>query len=172
MAARRRTFAVRAGPRRKMLWGSALSTGLITVPPTDTVLAFSFTEAQMDQEVPMTLIRVRGMMILQSDVGQIEETPIGILGIAVVTEPARVAGVASLPFPSADADAGVWQTWLPAIAASYGGTSIQSVAQVEVDVKAQRKITSGEAIVGMFSNTHASHGSKMAVMLRFLFKLH
>ena len=173
MAARRRSFVQsRPGPRRKTLWGSALATGLITVPEDSRILAFSFTEAQLSEEVPLTLIRIRGRVMMQSDVGSVTEQQLGILGISVVTEQARVGGIASLPDPGTNSDSSVWMGWIPMMSSSHAATAIESPSVVEVDVKAQRKISNGEAIVGVMANNSAVHGLKFAVLLRFLFKLH
>ena len=174
MAARRRSFVqTRPGQRRKMLWGSALSTAPSVLAENSRILAFSFTEAQLDQEIPATLIRVRGQVMIRSDVDSLDETQLGILGIAVVTEQARVGGIASLPDPGTDSDSSIWQTWLPMITGSNQGTTIHNGPGVfEVDVKSQRKISSGQSIVGIMANNSAAHALEFSLLLRFLFKLH
>ncbi len=177
MAARQfrgRTFS--RGPRRATEWGFLLASAPIVVPANTFLLAGSISQALFGDSQPLTLIRSRGVALVSSDTTAASETQHCFMGVAIVKEAARVAGAASLPDPFANGDDGVWQTWraMPnkftrgdtTGFAAFAGTSY------EIDSKAQRKIETGESLVLMLTNAHATEGLSVIINMRFLFKLH
>ncbi len=57
---------------------------------------------------PFTIIRTVGMFSMVSDQVAAQEDPFGAYGLAVVSDQARVAGVASVPSPITDQNSDLW----------------------------------------------------------------
>ncbi len=154
-------------------WASVTS-GIPTAVPGNTAIVFaSFSLVALELVVPSTLVRVRGQITWISDAGAAGETPSGAFGIAVVREPARVAGVASLPTPITDAAKDDWLCWEPLEAKFDIAGDPGMFDRKIIDCKAMRKINDGDAIVLMVENASAAaQGAKFNFNGRFLFLLH
>ncbi len=161
----------RRGERRLTAWGSITSTTYITIPASSKVLLGSLSAAALALSVPGTLVRVRGSISVGSDQGAALEEQIGAVGLGIVQETARVAGVASLPDPVTEADAELWNTIIGfnQKALNSDGTSTKTYP---FESKAMRKVEDAEALVVVGVNNHATHGLVVALYARFLFKLH
>jgi len=135
------------------------------------VLFSSFSAADLADVVPSTVVRVRGTIWVASDQASVSEEPFGAIGIAIVSEQARAAGVASLPLPVANEGSDLWfmyQAFQGYFATGQGVTW----QRYDFDTRAMRKLEEGEAIVTMVENAHATMGMEFIVKKRTLFKLH
>ena len=179
MARRQFSRPLRQGQRRLTEWvQSADVTGGTVLAAGQCFLAQSIPEANLLSQglLPSTIIRTRGVLWTSSDQDAANEEAFGAMSMAVTSEPARAAGVASLLCPILDEDADqffVYQTW----AGMNGGPSTGALfsrpwyTQV-FDSKAQRKVVDGNAVVVVIENGSASAGAKFIIKLRMLFKLH
>jgi len=137
-----------------------------------TLLA-AITQASLDGIAPGTLARVRGWIHIVSDQAAASEDQSGAFGVMVVKETARAAGVASLPTPITEGANDDWQTYVPF--AGSGSTTVGGGRQgfgYEVDSKAMRKFSNGDAIVVTVEQSTASNGFNINGTLRLGFKLH
>ncbi len=117
----------------------------------------------------VTVLRTRGMMWYTSDQGAANEDYQGALGMAVVTDRAAAAGIASVPGPVTDGDDDVWALYQ---AFGYRGTDagVSTPPPIELDSKAMRKVPPGRVIVFVVENGHAT-GLRFGFTLRVLAKL-
>ena len=160
MAFRRRGgFAPRRqGPRRQTLWfGSADATAVTALGGATALLAQSVSEATLNAfgGQPQTVVRTRGSLYIQSDQVAAAERPFGALGFAVVTEQARVAGIASLPAPITDEASDKFFVWIPWEAASMVDNAASPATMMKIfdfDSKAMRKIEGGDSLVVTIEN--------------------
>jgi len=122
---------------------------------------------------PSTLIRIRGRVEYLTDQSASDENPIGAIGISIVKDAARAAGVGSLPIPITDAGLDMWQyhQYLDSKFRLVSSASDGYVLHQEIDVKAMRKIEDGDAIVVMIEQASAV-GALIGFSARFLFLLH
>ena len=160
------------GPRRETEWGSVTTAAPIVVAAGTSVVLASFTGLQLESIVPATLVRVRGLLAVQSDQGAAFEDAMGAFGIYVPADPARIAGVASLLTPITDAFADNWQTWQGFMSTGQRTGNAVAWNEYTIDSKAMRKIADGDSLVLIAENAHATAGLQVAVQLRLLFKLH
>jgi len=161
-----------SGPRRMTQWaGSVDSTTSQTLAAGASVLDQSLSQATLGQLVPATVVRTRGNLWITSDQTSANEQGFGALGMAVVTEQARVAGVGSIPTPitnEANEQWFVWESFLGYFATGQGETW----QRYQFDSKAQRKVQEGDAIVVTLENASALFGLEYIIKFRMLLKLH
>ena len=161
------------GSRRQTEWAAIV--GNISVPANTAVQVGSFATADLRDVLPATLIRVRGVVGISVPTNA-DGSIRGAFGIAVVGEPASVAGVASLPTPLTEAASDQWLYWtaLNMIWDFQSASGFTSTAQIRipVDSKGMRKIVDGEAITLVVETAGSSGLAQFAMGLRFLFKTH
>ena len=175
--ARRAPFVVSRGERRKTIWAaSADVTGETTLAAGAAVLDQSLTEAQLQTiGLPLTITRTRGILLVRSDQVANNEVPFGALGMSVVSEQARAAGVASIPTPITEEASDLfftYQHWVTQNRLSSAIGFSQSTTIFEFDSKAQRVVQSGEAIIITMENGSATAGVDFLLKFRMLLKLH
>jgi len=179
LARRSRGFALRRqGPKRATVWvASADVTAVTALAGATSILAQSLTAAQISAigAAPSTIVRIRGQLYVQSDQTAAAERPFGALGVAVVSDQARIAGAASLPAPIADEESDLfllWQPWQAAAIVDSAAVAIQPMYTFEVDSRAMRKVPDGSAIVFMMENAAlAGIGAQFMLKFRMLLKL-
>jgi len=97
----------------------------------------------------VTLLRTRGSVGLQLDIGAVDERALIVCGIIIVNTPAFVAGAASLPSPVTE-DSADWlwlgSAWLSSGAEAAVVTDLYG-QRLEIDSKAMRKFGVDETIV-------------------------
>jgi len=178
MAFRNRGFIHRAGsrvPRRATEWvASADSVATQLLAAASSVLDQTLSEASLADIVPATVIRVRGELFVGMDQSAASEQAFGALGMAVVSEQARVAGVASVPTPITDEGSDLWfvhQFWAAPV---FVGTdaSLLKWYRYSFDSKAMRKLEDGMSIVVVLENASATAGMQYLLKFRMLFKYH
>ncbi len=171
--------ALRQGQRRVSEWGASFDqTAVIALGPNTVQLVQSFPLATLFSAglIPSTIVRTRGELWVHSDQSAANEMPFGALSMQVTSEPARVAGAASLLAPIIDEAADqffVYQFFAggnsgPSTGALFG----QPWSQFTFDSKAMRKIDDGQAIVIMMENASAAHQCEFVLKFRILFKKH
>ncbi len=122
---------------------------------------------------PFTIVRVRGLLMLRSDQIAAIEEPFGAFGLAVVSDQAVAAGVASLPSPITDQASDLWFSYTFCAATWQFNTSgAASPTPFEIDSKAMRKVEDGMNIVSMFENGSGGSGCNYIAIWRMLIKLH
>ena len=164
----RRTFTAR--PPRRLNWSALVgTTANSTVAAATKVIIGAFT---LDNPgISETVMRTRGRIYISSDQSAAEESQIGALGMAVVTDNAHAAGAASLPGPVTDAGDDGWFLWMPII---QSGAADITAAQVglgyDFDSKAMRRVEQGYRVVVMIENASASNAFEFGFIARLLAK--
>ena len=170
---------LRQGQRRATEWvQSADVTAGSSIAAGTCALVQSFSEASLNLQglLPSTVVRTRGMLWTFSDQDAANEEAFGALSFQVCSEPARVAGVASLLCPIIDEDADqffLYESWYAGSGGpSTGALFSRPVYSQALESKAQRKIEDGNAIVVVIENGHATQSARFTMKFRMLFKLH
>ncbi len=170
--------ARRAGTRRKTLWGGTTGATAVTTLAGGTALLFSsFTAAQLAViGVPLTIIRNRGLFSVKPNQFVASEEPFGAFGMAIVSEQAAAAGIASVPTPFADSAWDGWMVWQPFATAITFGTGVgfdeAAFTHFPYDSKAMRKVEDNERLIFVVENASAAGELKFLWISRTLFKLH
>ncbi len=129
--------------------------------------AFAFAE-------PATIVRTRGLLLVKSDQAAADETPMGALGFAVVSDEAAAIGVTAMPTPISEQASELWFVWEPFGVHAFhdaGGDSIVGF-QFPFDSKAMRKVATGDTAVVTLENASSLHGLDFWITFRMLVKLH
>ncbi len=127
------------------------ATTYTAVPAASAVLLISTSAAQFGGLTPATLIRSRGWFSFRSDQNDLTEFQIGAVGMAIVQERARAAGIASIPRPVSEmtSDEFFYIRGFSEVFTHNTSVGFDSIGAsgFEVDSKAMRKITDIEALV-------------------------
>ncbi len=167
----------RQGPKRATQWlASADVTAVTALSGAASILDQSFTGAQFEAlGGPVTIVRVRGELYIQSDQVAAAERPFGAMGFAVVSEQARAAGIASLPSPITDEASDlffVMQYWEAASWVGNAASPATVMKRFVYDSKAMRKVPDGAALVVTMENAAlAGIGAQYINKFRVLIKL-
>ena len=181
--ARRRGGFVRvsgAGPRRATRWlGSVDEFAQQGIGAGISVLDQSFTGVQIEELGPFTITRTIGSLWVASDQVIAQENGLVALGMSVISEQARAAGVASIPSPFANIaneQFFVYAAGLFSAEVSVGSpTTLIGGAwftRTDFDSRAQRKVENGDAIAVVLENSSAGAGAAYWLMFRMLIKVH
>ena len=157
------------GPRRATEWLASADQAAVVLAGNAARLDQAFSQAQIQALGPFTVVRVRGAIYSRSDQTASTENAFGAVGFMVVREQARVAGIASLPTPIAEEfDDGFFvHQFFDAGIQVATGTQVGNISlprMLEFDSKAQRKVSSDDAIVVTVENGDASG---LAVLIKF-----
>ncbi len=171
------TTVVRSGSRRQTAWiGSALTPTLATLGAATVKLDQSFTGAQVELIAPFTIVRTIGTLWVQSDQEAADEECPGALGMIIVNENARAAGVASILAPWTNSGNDAWFVHLQWMASITVATAVSITApgwqRYDFDSKAQRKVQSGDAISVLVENGATAMGARTIMGFRQLIKMH
>jgi len=119
------------------------------------------------------VVRTRLEIWLRSDQAAASELQAAALGMAVVSDEASTAGVASMPTPVSEADSDLWFLWqyIHGDEDHRNGFS-KSETRITIDSRAMRKVERGEdvVVVGEMDST-ISNGVVLGVVGRMLVKL-
>ncbi len=102
--------------------------------------------------VPLTLMRVHGLVCANLDAGAVDERAMISFGIIKVSDDALAVGITAVPTPTADADAPwivhghLWVTTLSEAAIAPDGM----FHRVVIDSKAMRKMKPNESLAVVF----------------------
>ena len=158
--------------RRATEWiGSADTASPQALAGSSVFLDQFLTGAQVAAISPFTITRTVGSLTVMSDQVAAAEYPFLGVGAMVVSEVARVAGIASLPTPFLEESDDAW--FLYVTGAAGGGTINGAPAQtVHFDSRAQRKVEEGSAVVWTVENASSAFGLLYWLKFRMLVKLH
>ena len=163
--------------RRQTQWlASADATGVTTLAGAAKILDQSLTAAELTL-LPFTVVRVRGLIYVQSDQVAADEQQFGGVGMAVVSDLAIAAGVASIPDPITNEDSDLWFMHrffsYGMLIGSGAGTGVPTPngTTFEFDSKAMRKVEEGSDIAVVLANATAA-GFRYWLKFRLLVKLH
>ncbi len=94
----------RGAPRRKSLWldFASIFVDRAALAAASVSLVSSLNAAALALR-PFTIVRTRGLLIVQSDQVAATEQPFGALGLSVVTDQASAIGISAVPTPITDA---------------------------------------------------------------------
>ena len=123
---------------------------------------------------PFTVIRVRGVLSVQSDQEVADEEGILGMGFAVVSDEASAIGVSAIPTPVTEQSSNLWFVyeeipWSWRIVTSGAGGSVTHQA---FDSKGMRKVEPGQDIVQVVENNSSAFGCEFSLDSRMLVKLH
>ena len=172
----RRSFgSSRVSQRRKTVWLASLdSTTITTLAAATAVLDQAFNGSQITSLGPLTIVRTIGTLWVKTDQVAATEIPFGALGMSVVSEQARVAGVASIPTPITDEASDlffVYKAWAASLLLADATGVATYVDRYDFDSRAQRKVQDGEAIVITLENASSVHAIGYVLKYRMLVKL-
>ncbi len=123
---------------------------------------------------PFTVVRVRGMLQVNSDQVASTERQLGAYGMAVVSDQAVAIGITAVPTPMTDIDSDLW--FLHQLFASFQ-TVFSAIGAVEYtgvpfDSKAMRKVEDGQDLISVVELDTNSDGATFSAVFRMLLKLH
>ena len=122
---------------------------------------------------PFTIVRSRFQAMIQSDQAGATEHQVGAVGLAVVSDEAATAGVASMPTPITEMASDLWFVHQLAMAAEFQSTTGGTPAGVfEIDSKAMRKVGIGQDIAVIAEFSSAGSGFLLTLGGRMLVKTH
>jgi len=165
----------RGGPKRETTWIGISASRTAFVAGGGTLIA-SLNAGALSLR-PFTIVRTHLFLGIQSDQTAATENQLAAFGMAVVSDQATAAGVASIPTPDTNVDSEFWfvHQYLGAafVVASAIGESPDALQWMRVDSKAMRKVDRDEdiVVVGEFA-TGLSDGFSLTVAGRMLVKLH
>ena len=168
---RRRGPAIATRQRRSTVWlTSADATAFTALAAGAAAVDQTFTEAQLLDYAPATIVRTRGVLLVKSDQEAAAEEPYGALGLTVISEQARLQGISAQPSPIADQASELFFVWVP-FGVSGGQIEGQPVSVFQIDSKAMRKVEGGMAISVTIENGSSVHGLEYMIMFRMLLKV-
>ena len=161
---------LRPSQRRKSTWVGQADQAFVSVGANASAIIASFPNTG-NFDVPVTLIRSRGLLSVVPQVFTTDVNVIGAFGAAIVSAQAFAAGAGSIPGPWSNADFEGWFIWQ---AVSYFYDVTTDVGRLvfptqEIDSKAMRKFDTGETIVFMFESQ--APALSVSAPVRLLFKL-
>jgi len=163
-------FRGRGAPRRQTVWFSSADETSFTVVAAGAVDLQSSLNAAALALRPFTITRVRGILSVRSDQIAADEDVFGAAGLAVVSDQAVAAGVASVPSPITEESSDLWFAF--EFAAEGATTLIGNPTTTRTfESKAMRKVEDGMDIVAVFENG-GSFGMEYLLKYRMLVKLH
>ncbi len=126
----------------------------------DSAAAATLAGGSLAFAAPATILRVRGMVMVNQDGATDGATQFVTMGLGIVSTDAVAAGAASLPDPG-DEPEYPWLYWLsvPLRSAIISGSTvgdIASSARIELDTKAMRRVKPGQSLVMVYQTTTAS----------------
>jgi len=146
--------------RRKTTWiASADVASTTTLLAGAAVLDQALSGAQISALGPATVVRTRGIIDVGTDQAAGTEHPFGAFGVAVVSEQARAAGVASIPTPITDEGSDLWFVHQFFFAGFFFLSSVgagQDHVQYSFDSKGQRKLEGDDSQAIVFAVENAS----------------
>ncbi len=169
-------FIRRSGAsRRQTLWIKIIETSTQLSAAGSVVLFGGFSAAVLALR-PFTIVRTRILHHVRSDQSAADEDYVAAVGMAIVTDQALAAGVASVPTPMLEADSDAWFLW-NAIAGHFEfetNAGYRDTGHLEnVDSKAMRKVEDGFDIAIAIENGASPFlGTQTILTGRMLIKLH
>ena len=179
----RGTRVIRGGgrARRGTVWVASADVSAKTgLAAATAILDQSFTAAQLAAAGASagTIVRTRGDLWVVTDQLVATEEPFGAMGMAVVSEPARVTGITAVPAPITNEDSDLffvhqfWQAGFVFNQIDATGVQLGNYwSHYSFDSKAMRKLNDDQAIVVTMENAEATNGVRYILKFRMLIKL-
>jgi len=160
--------------RRKTTWLSGLDNGVMQNLAAGGTLFYSSLNAAALALLPFTIVRLRGLITVQSDQEAADEE--GILGVgkAVVSTDAVAIGISALPTPITDQNSNLWFMYetVPWSWKLTTSGAAQGATHHFFDSKGMRKVEDGQDIVMTVENWSSAFGCEFDIQSRMLIKLH
>ncbi len=159
--------------RRQTLWlfGATVDTTLSGSP--SAVITTSLNAAALALR-PFTIVRTRGIMHVMSDQNAADESYIGDMALAVVSDQAVAVGVTAVPTPLTDKGSDLFFVYeqIPGRIEVFDTTGVLEPRGqfIQWDSKAMRKVNDDQDVVSVVENEIA--GVRMITSCRMLIKLH
>jgi len=159
---------VRRTPNRG--WAGSVASVGTSIAANSRVLLSSF--ALDNDGIDETILRVVGSFGIASDQVAASELQLGAVGMCVVTDAAVAVGITALPDPVTDAGDDVW-FFYKSFSFSFEVISAVGIRpdmthMLEFDQKAKRIVHSGQSVVIVASNAHATNGYNISFNSRIL----
>ncbi len=175
--ARRSGLVLRGGRMvRESIWADFVTTET-TLGGAPTAVLINVTGAALLAQRPWTIVRTRGILHVRSDQTGADETFIGDLGMAVVSDQAAAIGITAVPTPLTDKGSDlffVYQQIMDRVGVGTGvaaaGVATTTGKFMEYDSKAMRRCEEGSQIVTVVENEIS--GCVLTHSARALIKLH
>ncbi len=143
---RGRSFKRSAGTKRLTEWTSSVPEAAFTaLAGASAIIDNAFTTPNVE-----TLIRCRGLLVIQSNQIAAAEQPFGAIGLCLVTDQAFAAGAGSIPLPYTDSESDAWllhQFWAAPFQFGDGTGFARIDAQYQLDSKAMRRVTQDDTVL-------------------------
>ncbi len=153
------------GARRKSEWNSSVAPSGVTSLASGTSI---FNTANVAL-TPLTVVRIRGYLYVQSDQVAAREEAFGAFGLTVVNTVAATLGITAMPAPLTNMDeSGSWALWVPWACSKSAGDGDASNYSMDFDSKAQRKLETDDQLVGVIQNAASGFGVEFEVFYRVL----
>ncbi len=123
---------------------------------------------------PFTIVRTRGMLLVNSDQTVATERQLGAFGMAIVSDQAVAIGITAIPTPITDRDSDLWFLYEPFARMQNvaDATGVSAYSPQVFDSKAMRKVEDGQEMVGVAELDTLSDGATFQQTFRMLLKLH
>ncbi len=159
--------------RRLTEWIAFTSNSPLVVGATSSALFLSFSQLNLEDIVPCTIVRVHGRVTWTSDQDVASEDQVGAFGMALVREPARAIGITAIPTPIDEASDDSWflHRFLSGRFEFDAGGSTSHIVNEEFDSKSMRQIEDGDGIVLVVENSGVV-AAEFNVQARLLVMLH
>ena len=157
--------------KRLTEWLAFTSNAPIVVPATTSLLFLSFSQVNLSEIVPFTIVRIHGRIVWGSDQEVANEQPIGAVGIAIVKEPARAIGITAIPTPIDEASDDAWLMHRFLESRVTAASTDDRILNIEFDSKAMRRLEDGDSIVLTVENS-STVGAFFNIQARILAMLH
>ncbi len=174
--ARRSGLVLRGGRNvRETAWLGATTARTVLAAPSIKALVRGLSVAEKALR-PFTVVRTRGILMLESDQTSVSEFYGASYGLIVVSDQAVTVGVTAVPTPDADSNSDLWLVFERMYGAlkvtSDIGRFLETVTRV-IDSRAMRKVEDGQDLISVAENDALStSGLTLTNFERVLVKLH
>jgi len=174
---RKSGFIVRGGVRRReTIWFGGTPFQQVLAATTSAAIVATLNAAALALR-PFTVIRSRGVLLVQSDQAVTGEDYAASFGMAVVSEQAAALGITAVPTPTIESNSDLWFTY-EFIVGAFQFASASGFVEVGrermIDSRAMRKVEDGQDIIQVVEGGGgaADSGQEVAGFVRMLIKLH
>ncbi len=167
---RKSGFILRRGVmRRETLWFTGVFAST-TLAASTAVLVSTLNAAALALR-PFTVVRTRGVLMIESDQEAANERTRAAFGAAVVSDEASAIGVTAIPTPTTDDGSDLWFVYEAMPYSMLASNSSPVFSRVDIDSRAMRKVEDGQDVVTVVEQA-AAVGAILTNYVRILIKLH
>ncbi len=172
---RKTGFILRNGVQRRQTRWIGLTEARNTLAAANTAVLVTTANAALLALRPFTIVRTRGVLLMNSDQSTATEDWQVTYGHAIVSEQAAAIGVTAVPTPNADRGSDLWYVYEEGMGQVFNNTNIGVFHLSRVyrfDSRAMRKVEDGQDLVSVAETGSLSDGVTIVAAGRFLIKLH